>query len=198
MTEDYTQAADKYALPRGMGNMAALITVGKSFFGYDLKRDGLPEVVVRAYARIGPEGLVAIARLAHDVGHPRFEQAEALCEWGIEHYQGHVAVSGEDRAWSKEPFAQALGFASEGVWQPEWIARGHLMRSYVERTWGRQIAGIKGAPADWADWIDWTRTAEKEAEAGKVTFVQYEQQTHQDPPIWEVDMFEGKWEGATE
>lgn len=197
MTEDYKNAKDKRELPRGMGNLAAFISVGKSFFGYDLERDGLPEVVVRAYERIGSEGLVAIARLAHTLKpFPVLADAAALTEWGIEHYAGSVSLSGEDRGWSKEPIAQALGFASEGVWQPEWIGRGHLMRDHVKRTWGAKIVTIEDAPGDWADWIDWPRVAEKEAEAGKVTFTDHKQESYGQPPVWEVDMFEGTWPGA--
>lgn len=196
MTEDFTQAASKYALPRGMGNLAARITVGKSFFGYDLKQDGLPEVVVRAYARIGSDGVVAIARLAHEVGQPVLAEATALTEWGIEHYAGHVALSEADIRPVDPTVEQLLGLASAGTWQPEWVARGQLLRALSERTWGAKIRTIEGAPEDWPDWIDWPRMADKEAQAGKITFVEHEQKMTGSPTVYEVDMFEGRWEGA--
>lgn len=196
-TQDYTQAEGKGALPRGMGNLAAFITTGKSYFGYDLGRDGLPEVVVRAYARTGSEGLVAIVRLAHTITpFPVLADAAALTEWGIEHYAGQAVVSEADREWAQSPIGHVLGFGSEGVWQPEWIARGRLMRAHVEDTWGAKIATIEDAPDNWADWIDWPRVAEKEAENGKVTFVQHELKVYGEPTKYEVDMFVGTWEGG--
>lgn len=176
MTENFTKAADKRALPVGMGAMAALITRGTSVFGYDLKRDGLPEVVVRAYARIGPEGLIAIDRLALSMEPtPTLETARALCEWGIEHYVGHrKAMKGD-------------GF------QPEWDARGQLMRLHVMNTWGKQIEGIKDAPTDWADWIDWPQAAANNEAEGKVTFTEWQSKLTGE---FQVDMFEGQWKGV--
>lgn len=175
MTEDYTEAADKYALPRGMGNLAAFITIGKSFFGYDLKRDGLPEVVVRAHERIGVEGVVAIVRLAHTLKpFPVLDDAAALTEWGIEHYVG-----------------QQIALKGDGL-QPEWDARGMLMRRHVMQTWGKEVAKIKGAPEDWADLIDWPQAAANAEATGDAMFTESgPDHTNQ----IEVDMFGGSWPG---
>lgn len=166
----------KRALPTGIGEMAALITTGTSVFGYDPDRDGVPEVVIRAEARIGRDGVTAIARYAYGMTPaPTFAAAQALCEWGIEHYAGHETVLKDDG------------------WQPEWAARGRLLRAHVMRTWGTEVAAIEGAPEDWADWVDWTQAAAVNEDAGKLAFVVREDLVTCE---YQVDMFDGVWKGG--
>lgn len=175
MTEDFRKAERWQELPKGMPEMAALITRGSSFIGYKPQRDGIPEVVVRAYARVGPEGLTAIGRLAYGMTPtPKLEAAAALCEWGIEHYVGHrKAMKGD------------------GL-QPEGDARGQLLRMHVMNTWGKEIPAT-GAPADWADWVDWPQAAANNEAEGKVTFTEHQ---NKDTGETEVDMFAGEWKAA--
>lgn len=174
MTKDFATVNDKAKLPTGMAHMAALITRGSSPFGYDVKRDGLPEVVVRAYARIGPEGLRAIGRLAYQTEPiPTFSHAAALAEWGIEHYAGH-----------------RKGMKSTGL-DPEHVACGQLFKDHVTAKWGDKIASAESIPVDWQEWIDWERAAFTNAADGKVTFVHWEDKHSGE---FQVDMFEGKWE----
>lgn len=176
MSEEFEQAESWRELPKGMPEMAALITRGSSFITYKPQRDGIPEVVVRAYARVGPEGLTAIGRLAYGMTPtPKLEEAQALCEWGIEHYTGSRTAAKDDG------------------WQPEWEARAQLMRAHVMRTWGRQVAALKEVPKDWADWVDWVRAAADNAAVGKVTFVQFQDKVTGE---YQVDMFEGEWKGV--
>lgn len=174
MTEDFAQATDWRALPKGMPAMAALVATGNSYVTYKPQRDGLPEVVVRAYARVGPEGLAAIAHLAYSMKPtPTLEDAAALCEWGIEHYVGRE-IARKDDDWP----------------QAEWAARGRLVRAYTMRTWGKEIAKIEGAPEDWADRLDWVLSAELDELGGRFTFAEHKDQ---DSGQTEVYMFDGRW-----
>lgn len=176
MTEKFAQAEHWRDLPKGMAEMAALITRGTSIIGYKPQRDGIPEVVIHAYTWASPQCLVAIARLALSITPaPTFEAAQSLCEWGIEHYVGHrKAMEGDG-------------------WQPEWEARAQLLRTHVMGTWGKQVAAIEDTPEDWADWVDWTRAAADNEAAGKVTFVERQDSLTGD---YEVDMFKGTWKAG--
>lgn len=174
MSEDFNDVSDWRELPKGMPAMAALVATGNSYVTYKPQRDGLPEVVVRAWARVGPEGMAAIAHLAYNMKPtPRLEQAAALCEWGIEHYVGREIALKSD--WPNAT----------------WEARGRLVRDYTMRTWGKEIAAIEGAPEDWADRLDWVLSAELDEGKGQFTFVE-----HEDKELGqtEVYMFEGRWE----
>ena len=183
MTEDYTKAADKYALPQGMAVLAALITTGKSPFGYDLKRDGLPEVVIRAHERLGVEGLVGIARLVFDLQPaPRREAAAAFTEWSIEHYAGKATKTRRDSGLF-------LAYAAMGD-----LMERHYGSALREGTKDMQLG------FDWVSIIEWPYAAQKAEEAGTLTFTSRETQGYdndgKDVVVYEVHMFTGRWEGA--
>lgn len=174
MTEDFKQVERWQELPKGMAEMAALITRGTSVIGYKPQRDGIPEVVIHAHNWASPQCLVAIARLALSITPaPKFEAAQALCEWGIKHYTGsRTAMKGDG-------------------WQPEWVARGQLLRAHVMNTWGKQVAALPAVPQDWEEWINWTEAAANNEAEGNVTFVEFQDSLTGE---YEVDMFEGQWE----
>lgn len=176
---DFAGAEHFRELPVGMPQLAALITVGKSPFGYNLKRDGLPAVVVRAYERVGSDGLIAIARLAWSLDRaPRFAGAVALVEWGMGQYAGRAIVPDRD-----------AGLAQE------WAAKGAVLR----RHWGPKInASWEQDSFDMADFVDWPSAAQAAEESGRATFTVHKtcDDHPRQPLVYEVDMFWGRWAGG--
>jgi hypothetical protein len=175
-----TAATNKMELPAGVGNLAALITVGKSFFGYDLERDGIPDVVVRLYERHGSEGVRAVRLLASTLDPtPKFAEAAALAEWGITHYAGRCVMSKKDAGLS-------------GVWAAKASLVKYHYGSALNEAGNNVDLGFM-----WSEAVEWIDAAEAAEKSGSLTFVSREDEDSGPDALIEVDMFTGRWERPT-
>lgn len=155
-------------LPGVVKRLAALITTGTSVFGWDADRDGVPEVVTRAYERIGTAGCEAIWRraLAMNPG-PRFADAARLVVWGMECYWGQVVRS--------------------DVADPQWSAQAELMRQvYAEKI--AQRTAVVESRVPWVECIDWMDVAQRAEESGAAVFTVHTRR-EADTCTTEVDLF---------